>query len=813
MIKNYFKTAWRNLLKNKTFSLINIIGLAVSMSVCLLIIMIVADQKSYDQFHADKDRIYRVHTAGTNGNSMLTATSSFPLGDELQKNYTGIEAVSTLVRKIGGDIFYNDKIASGGGYFADAGLFKVMDYKLEEGDVKTALNNPFSLVISKELATHLFYNENPIGKIVKFNDKGISPGGFETGNKETAYGQFIITGVLKDNPGKTSLQFKLLASLSTINALNKDSILNIQPGDWNNVWESYTYVLMGKGKTKTDLQLMLDKIAQQHYSGNNNEKYVFKATGLSEITPGPLIGNPTSTTLPEGVLLFLGILSLIVMLSACLNYTNLSVARSLTRVKEVGIRKVSGASRKQIFYQFITESVLISLVALLFSLLLLFFLQSLFAGLWLNKFFNISFSYNIKLFFVFIAFSIGTGVLAGLLPAAYISVCNPIEIFKNINRTKIFKGLTIRKVLLVIQFTVSLIFIISASLIYLQTKHVFNFDYGFNKDNVINIKLYKAENYQRFVQAIASHKNIRSVGACAFPPAVGIQNGTQVYKVDRSKKDSLQAGFIDIDANCVDVWGLQLIAGKNLPVIPSLNGNEQMLVNEKMITAFGYTSPAAAVGQHLQVDGNTVEITGVVKDFQYATAESAIEPLMLRNRQSQFGYVVVRVAGNTPAETLGFLQTQWKKVNPSTKFEYEFFDQQLLFFHSILSDAASVVGLIAMLAVFISCLGLLGMAAYTAETKQKEIGIRKVLGSGILQIIFLLSKSFMLLLGIAVLIGTPVAYLLNNVWLQFFASRVSINPLVLLTAVLMLTAISFVIVFSQAWRAGRVNPIKSLRTE
>ncbi len=223
MFKNYFKTAWRNIFKNKTFSLINIIGLAASMSVCFLIIAIIADQKSYDQFHANKNRIYRIETVVKNGNGMRgTASSALPLADVLRRDYTGIEASAALVRNIGGDILYKDKIASGGGYFADGNLFKVMDFKLKQGDAQTALENPFSMVISEELASQLFPNDNPVGKTIKFNDTGINPSGPETGNKETTYGQFIITGVLAPNPGKTSLPFKLLASLSTLNSLTKE---------------------------------------------------------------------------------------------------------------------------------------------------------------------------------------------------------------------------------------------------------------------------------------------------------------------------------------------------------------------------------------------------------------------------------------------------------------------------------------------------------------------------------------------------------------------------------------------------------------
>lgn len=812
MFKNYLKVAWRNIIKNKTFSFINIIGLAVSMSVCFLIILIIADQNSYDQFRANKDRIYRVQTIGKNGNEMRMASSALPLAELLRRNFTGIEASAALVKNIGGDIIYKDKIASGGGYFADGNLFTVLDFKLQQGDVHTALENPFSLIISRELASQLFPHEDAVGKTVQFNDTGINPAGPETGNRETSYGQFIITGILKPDPGKTSLPFKLLASISTLDALTKDSILNYPPNDWDNVWSNYTYVLLQKGKTQSDLQNILDKVSDKQYPKGKDNQFAFKAVALTDIMPGDPIGNPTNTAMPKTVLVILSVLCLVVMLSACLNYTNLSIARLLTRAKEVGVRKVSGATRKQIFIQFITEAIVVSLLSFIFSLLILSLFQRLFSGLWLNQFLNITFSYSITIYFEFVGFAILVGFIAGVLPSIYISMFNPAYIFKSLNSIKLFKRLTIRKVLLVIQFCVSLIFIISTTLIYLQGNHILNFDYGFNKDNVVNIKLFKTENYDRFAQAISGNKNISAVSACTFLPATGNDWAELVHKAE-NRKDSLQANYIDIDAGCLKVWGLQLVAGKNLPVIPGDKVDHEILINEKMVHDFKYPSAQQAVGQHIIIGKNEAEIVGVVKDFQFLEVSSAMQPLMLRNRKSEFGYVTVRMSGHDIPGTIAFLQNTWKKVNPSSKFEYEFFDQQLSVTHSMLSDTANILSVLALLAVLISCLGLLGMATYTSETRRKEIGVRKVLGSSVFQVIVLLSKGYMVLLSIAVVIAVPVAYIVNNLWLQNFASRVSITPWVLFLDIVALAAISFLIVLSQAWKISNANPVKSLRTE
>jgi putative ABC transport system permease protein len=814
MIKNYLIIAWRNILKNKSFSLINIVGLATSMAVCLLIIAIVADQKSYDQFHTKKDRIYRILSTGKGKNQMEDmATSALPLGEELRKNYTGIAAAASALRSLGGDLIYNDKIATGGGYFTDANLFNILDFKLLEGNPATALENPRSLVISEELANQLFYKENPIGKVVKFNHTDFNPAGVDHGNKETAYGEFTITGVLKPNAGKTHLPFKILASLSSIPTLAKDSIVDNKPNDWEDIFHTHTYVLMQEGKNQADLQAHLDKISDKFYPKEALNPYGFKAEPLMSITPGETMGNNSHVSIPRFVLYFLGILSLIVMLSACLNYTNLSIARALTRAKEIGIRKVSGATKGQVFGQFITESVVISLLSLGLSIGILLVLEFLFSKLVINQYFQISFSLNANLILIFIGFSVLVGLIAGLLPSFYMSAFSPIQILKNTKNIKLFKRLTLRKILLTTQFIVSLIFIISTVLIYQQTNLVFNFDYGFDKNNVVNINLYKADNYDRFAQAIASNKDVLAVSACDFLPATGRTYGASVHKADSSKDNSLGVNFIDIDDKCVDVWGLKIIAGNNLPDIPSPSKDEHILINEKMAEELNYKTPNEAVGQWLASGSSKMQIVGVVKDFQFSNVHEGITPFMFRNRQDQFGYATVKIAGKNAAETVAALEKTWRGVNPNTRFEYEYFDQQLLMTHAILSNVGSILGFIALLAVLISCLGLLGMATYTAETRQKEIGVRKVLGSSVPQIILLLSKDYMLLIGIAVVIATPVAYLLNAQWLEFFSNRVSITPLVLLGCIVILLLISFLTVFSQSWRAARANPVKSLRTE
>jgi putative ABC transport system permease protein len=813
MLKNYIIIAWRNLIRNKSFSLINILGLAVSMSVCLLIIMIGMDQYSYDTYHSKKDRVYRVHTTRYQQNNGESASSALPLAEKLRTEYPGIEAAAAINSEIGGDVIYEDKFATGGGYFADANLFQILDFEFKEGDPNTALNEPFSLVITSEMADILFGAESALGKSVGFHDKDMRALDIEEGNSETDFGYFTITGVLNPNPGKTHLPFKFLASLSTMKSLPEGAINSTEDNNWDNVWTNYTYVLLKEGQIKEDLQANLDEISEQIYGPKYDNKHSFKAMALGDLSPTEFISNTTHISIPKVVLWILGVLCLIVMFSACLNYTNMSVARSLTRIKEVGIRKVSGANRTQIFVQFITEAVVISLCSLFFAFLMLQILEQGVDGLTFNQYLKLSFSQSVPGILIFIGFSILVGIVAGLLPATYVAKLNPVNLLNKLSGVKIFKSLGIRNVLLVIQFSISLIFIISVVLIQSQARHMLNFDYGFDKENIVSVKLFNPDNYQRFAQAVGSNPAVSEVGATSLIPGGGWNFGLDAINPD-FPLDTVQSSFFDINSSTLDVLDLKLIAGKNLPV----EGSENMvLINEFAVKTFNLNSIDQAVGRQLTLEENgefkNVQVAGVVRDFQFLSPDREMETLLLRNRNDAMGFALVKVSGQNPTQTLVSLEAAWKEVNPDSKFSYKYLDQELLFIHQVLGDVISIIGLISFLAIFVSCLGLLGMAMYTAQTRVKEIGIRKTLGSSIPQIIYLLSKGFLKLLGVAILLSVPAAYFINKLWLEFFASRVSIGVIPIGIGVGSILLISLGIILSQSYRAAVINPIDSLKSE
>lgn len=813
MLKNYIIIAWRNLFRNKSFSLINIFGLAVSMSVCLLIIMIGMDQYSFDTYHSKKDRIYRIHTTRYQENNGESASSALPLAEKLKNEYPAIEAAAAINSEIGGDVSYGDKFATGGGYFADANLFQILDFSFKEGNPQTALNEPYSLVITSDMAEILFGSESALGKSVGFHDKDMRPMDIEEGNTETDFGYFTITGVLNPNPGKTHLPFKFLASMSTRKSLPAGAVRSIEDNNWENVWTNYTYVLLKEGQRKEDLQANLDKISEEIYAPKYDNKHSFKAMALSDLSPTEFISNTTHVSIPKVVLWILGVLCLIVMFSACLNYTNMAVARSLTRLKEVGVRKVSGANRSQIFVQFITEAVLISLCSLFFAFLLLQVLEQGFLGLTFNQYLKISFSQSLQGIVIFIGFSIIVGIVAGMLPATYVAKLNPVSLFSNLSNVKIFRSLGVRNVLLVFQFSISLIFIISVVLIQSQASHMLNFEYGFDKENIVTVKLYNPENYQRFAQALASNPAVSEVGASSLIPGGGWNFELEVINPD-FPTDSISSNFFDITRTTIDVLDLKILAGNNLP----LEGSENLiLINEFAVKTFNLGTNEQAIGTQLTLNEGgqfkNVEIAGVVRDFQFLSPDREMESLVMRNRNDAMGFALVKVSGQNAQQTLASLEAVWKEVNPDSKFSHKYLDQELLFIHQVLGDVMAVIGLISFLAIFVSLLGLLGMAMYTAQTRVKEIGIRKTLGSSIPEIIYLLSKGFIKLLGIAIILSVPAAYFINSMWLNFFASKVTIGFAPIGIGVGSILLISLGIILSQSYRAAVVNPIDSLKSE
>jgi putative ABC transport system permease protein len=816
MFKNYFKVGIRNILKYKVFSFINVFGLAVAMSLCMLIILMLADQRRYDAFHEKKARIYRILST-YDGARQGYATSPYPLAAALKAEYTVAEDAVTLMPGVGGDASYQQHIATMRGYFADPSFFNVFSFDLVQGDKKTALTAPFSVIISKALAEQLFEHENPLGKVIDFSDRQLAfPLEYAgIGAAPVEWGSLTVTGVMDEGAYKSHLVFDALVSTSTRQALIDGKKAEDLSNNWEWFYRAYTYVLLQPDKNEDDLNTALSDLVAHKYANlkfDQAKGFTLIGQPLTDIQTN-LQGNDVNNRLPRIGYYFLSILATIVMVLACLNYTNLSTARALTRAKEIGVRKVAGANRTALVFQFLSESIITSLLALAMAVGLLLFIAPAFKGLWVNQYLNFELPSTFEVYGVFIGFAILVGIVAGLYPAFHLSLYQPIKALKNLGSAGAGK-LGLRKVLSISQFVISLFFITTAILIYQQFKHYLEFDYGFTTKNIVNVQL-QGHHYQKIAQAMGTVAGVSAISATDLIPAGSTNNNCELRKMNTSG-DYFTLGKLMTDENFIDNLDLKIVAGKNLPVV-SDSSSRFVLVNEAAVKSLGYTHPADILGQVFESKwgGELLEVVGVVKDFRYKLLinQHEIAPLVMQNVPSSFAYLNIKLASPNPMATVQRLEQAWKRVDPVHPFRYEFYDQQLAAQHQGVFDLVSILGFIAFLAITIACLGLLGMATYAAERRTKEVGIRKVLGAEDASIALLLSKEFMWMIAISIVIGAPLSYFVNNLWLQSLPNRVEFGLGILTLGVAILLALGLVTIGSQTWRASRAKPVDALKVD
>lgn len=809
MFKNYLKVGFRNILKYKTFSSINIFGLAVAMSVCMLIILMLADQKSYDQFHEKKDRIYRVLMKPQTSNKPY-ATGPFPLATTLKSDYPIIEEATCLLMGIGGDAIYEQNYAEMRGYFADNSFFNIFDYELKNGDKATVLLNPNSMIITEAIAMKLFGNVNAIGKTVSFADRGTD---FWTDEARASvdWGEYTITGVFADNNAKSHLEFDVLVSSSSLPLLYNENKIDDLSNNWANHWRSYTYVLLREANDHRDLSKALDHVAISKFGDLENRKGSKLLTQpLSKITPGPALGNPPTYSLPSFVYYILAVLAFVIMLSACLNYTNLSIARAVTRSKEIGIRKVNGARRKNLIFQFLSESMITALLALVLANVLLIFLKFAFLNLWINEYLNFDLHAQWFVYLIFLGFALFIGLIAGLFPALKLSRYKPVVSMKNLETFRVGR-LGIRKIMTASQFVLSLVFIISSIVIFNQFKYFLQFEYGFNSQNIVNINL-QSNDYQIVKNELSSIPGVLEISGCAYVPATGRNDATKLSKPGTDT--TANAIDLHVDENFIDLLDLKLISGRNLPQVAG-DANTLVLLNEQTVMALGYDHPLDIIGELINVGKNRPhEVIGVFENFNFFLPFTGRRtgPIVLRNEPSKFKFVMLKIDPNNK-NAISDVEEKWKSVDPIHPMDYEFYEERLANNNSGIFDIVSIIGFVAFLAITIACLGLLGMAIYTTERRTKEIGIRKVLGANDFSLTVLLSKEFLIILAVSILIAAPLSYFLNNLWLQNLVFRVDIGFGTIFLGSMSLLILGLLAIAPQTFRVSNRNPVDSLRME
>lgn len=805
MLTNYLIIAFRNLKRYKFFSAINILGLAISMCICMAVMMLVADQLMYDRYNSKSDRIFRVISKPVDNNGVLTgrmdaATTPLALRDELLEKYTGIEKVVRLKRGFGNhwmEVEGQDINIPVKGYFADPEVLDFFEYELEHGDPSKVLKEPFTVVLSHDAARKLFTEENPVGLTLKV-DKDL----------------YTVTGVLKKTFNKSHIVFDGLASMATVKSLQAAHKTTNELDNWFNFWEGWTYILTTKGQSENELTAKLDKIYNEHIATSTNpEQYKarFSLQGLLDITPGKLINNSIGPSMPWIIVYFLSALACIIMITSCFNFTNLSIARALTRAKEVGVRKVNGAGKTHILTQFLTESIFVAFVSLLLAFFMVIAFKPVMLQLNFARIMQWDLQANYTVYIVFVVFAIFVGLLAGILPAGLLSGFQPIKVLKKLSDVRLFSRLTLRRSLIVVQFTLSLIFILTIMLLYNQLELFQNKDHGFSMTNNMVIRL-NGTSAEKLKTSLSNLSSVTHVSAVSHLPATG-ESRSNGFKKDMTDPEWTSLNYFVADEDYLQTMKIKLITGKYFQSADQTSNKNFIVINEQAAKALHYKSSIEAIGQTViyEPDSSKKTIIGVLADYNHQILFSKIEPLAIIYNPGEYQFVHVKFNGKYD-DALRSVTGAWSSVNPDFRIDAQTLEEKITgFYDTVFGDLVNVVGVISFLAIFISCMGLMGMATYTTETRTKEISIRKVLGSKDAQLVLLLSKGFLRLLSLAVLVGVPMAWLLNNLWLDMLPYRTSFDIRLIATGVATMLVLGGITIASQTLRAVFINPVDNLR--
>ncbi|MEJ1236650.1 ABC transporter permease [Chryseolinea sp. T2] len=807
MLFNYILVAIRNIRRHRFFSAINILGLSVSMAVCMAVIMLVADQLMYDRFNTNGKSIYRVTSrpvtsAGTPTGGMDNATTPLALRDELMNNYTGVSNAVRLKRGFGNhwmEIEGRDINIPVSGYYADPEVLQFFQYELEEGDASTALKEPFTVVLTREAADRMFEEENPVGLTLKV-DKDL----------------YKVTGILKKTNRKSHIVFDGLASMATVKSMQAAGRGANELDNWFNYWEGWTYIMTDESEPVQNITEHLNRIYEKRIAINKDpEQYraKFQLQPLFEITPGAFINNPIGPSMPWIIVGFLSGLAVIIMLTSCFNFTNLSIARALSRAREIGVRKVNGASRRNIVLQFLSESVIVSLFALLIGLLGVWMIKPFLLQLNFARLFHWDMEANGAVYLACLIFAITVGLIAGIVPAMMLSGFQPVKVLKKLHDVRLFSRLTLRKGIIVAQFALSLIFILTVIVLHNQLDLFLGKDHGFNHDNNIVVRLNGAA-YDPFKSALSQYSNIESIAAASHLPATGESRGSG-FSNEATGKDWVTLLYFSVDEGYADNLSLPLVVGRYFDATNPKSNSDKIVINEEALKPLHYASASEALGQQImfQEDSTRKTIIGVLKNYNHQILLMNISPMALLYRPENFDLVHVKYSGDKSA-AMNSISAAWKAAHPDFKMDAGTMNEKMeVFYETTLGDLVRVVSAIAALAVFISCMGLMGMATYSTEIRTKEISIRKVLGSSDAQIIRLLSGNFMKLIMLSLLIGTPLAWLLNNQWLQMLAYRTTVDVRVIVLSSSLLLVLGLITIGSQTIRAAFMNPVDNLRNE
>ena len=785
MIKNYLKIALRNIKKHKWYSFINIAGLAIGMTCCILILLWVQDELSYDRFHENASDIYRViQDINFTDHSTTWTITQGPLGPSLKKDFPEIINAARITGR-GFRLTYNDRSFDEAVGMADPSIFEMFTFPLMKGDPAAALSDPNSIVLTEKMAEKYFGDENPIGKTIKADNKY----------------DFLVTGVLKKIPLNSHLQFDFIIPF----IFGRE--LNYTVDRWGNS-QFRTYVQLQKG---IPVQEVIQKISGYLYDKPTIEKDA--RLNLQPLIRIHLHSNYEFDS-AHGDITYVTIFSLVaffILFIACINFMNLATARSGNRAREVGMRKVAGAHRTDIIKQFFGESILLAFIALVFALIIVKLLLPAFNNL-AAKELSMNISGNLLGLLVLFGIALLTGIISGSYPAIFLSSFQPARVLKGSLQSG-QKGSVFRKILVVTQFTLTILLIICTVVVYNQLNYLRNKKLGYDKEHMIYMGM-RGEMRAKFdtlKNELLKNSNILGITASSNVPTYGYSFSNSLWHWEGQNPDEetlMRAVFIDDDY--FKTFGMEMAEGRSYSREFSTDATEAIIVNEEAVKAMKMKSP---LGKRLSLNEHNFKIIGVVKNYNFRSLRQKIDPLILIYERQASRALFAKLKSDNISQTIGYIEKIREKFAPGYPFNYHFLDEALDDLYRSEERIGTIFRYFSVLAIFISCLGLFGLASFMAEQRTKEIGIRKVLGATVSNIVLLLSKEFAKWVFVANVIAWPIAYYAVNKWLQGFAYRTTIGLWIFILAAVMVLFIALLTVSYQSFKAAMANPVNALKYE
>lgn len=792
MIRNYLKITLRAIQRNTSYTIINVLGLTLGIACSIIIFMVVKHHLSFDNFHADRDRIYRIVTEQHRDDISYAESVPAPLGKVFRDDYTFAEKVArvctydnrqiTITRNNKDDKFKEPEIA-----FAETELFDIFNYPMARGSMPAALEKPNSLVITEAIAKKYFGDEDAMGKTLKFSNEL----------------ELTVTGILKDLPVNSELQTQLFISYSTLKLY--DQWLG-SDDSWGGISSSMKcYTRLKPGVTVAEVEAVMPAYVKKFRPTSKNVHH-YKLQPLNEIHFDARYGG-TMEQRNLWVLVFIGIF---LVVTACVNFINLATAQALNRSKEVGVRKSLGGRRFQFFWQFISETAIITILAVVLAVTV-----SCAVLPAINLLFNIQLTLSgmadPQLILFIVALAVFVTFVSGSYPGLILSGFQPALALKGKLNQLTTGGFNTRRSLVVVQFVISQVLIIGLIVVVSQLRYAQKSDLGFHKDATVMVLLGSTDDrIKTFKQQVSTMAGVESATLCTTSPSSDSNWGTLMNFDNRTEQEPFSIIYRGGDENYLKTFDLKLVAGRNL--LPS-DSIREFVVNEAFVNKMGFSSPEEILGHTMAVNGGDwkAPIVGVIKDFHDQSFHEDINPIFMTTQA--YDYLAVRITPASMQQTLSSIEKAWTTLYPDQIYSHDFVEDNIQQFYETEATMLNLVQVFAGIAIFIGCMGLYGLMSFMAVRKTKEIGIRKVLGGSISHILWIFGKEFAVLIVLAFCVAAPVAYWLMSGWLKDFQFKISLTVWIFAIAIISTGLIALITVSWQSWRAAAANPVKSLRTE